>query len=199
MGMAMYRYPSPKLQKLSRFLADIGADLVITQHSHCPGTIENYHGKTLIYGQGNFFYAGKSKNPLWRLGFAVQLKLTGNGEYDIDLIPIRQAVSPPYVTLLHYQEKQEFLKEMEDMSSKVLDEEFIRNSWLQLCLRNESEYMSIVAGHGRFRRKLNSLLSISRLFYTKRAYRFLLNIMRSETHREALQTILQEKLSEDRE
>lgn len=55
-GKEYYRYPSPNLQKICRKLVDKGANLVITQHSHCVGCQENYHDATIVYGQGNFLF-----------------------------------------------------------------------------------------------------------------------------------------------
>ncbi len=57
-GKEHYRYPSPQLQKICRKMAEKGADLVICQHSHCIGCMEKYNNATIVYGQGNFIFAG---------------------------------------------------------------------------------------------------------------------------------------------
>ena len=39
-GIEHYRYPSPNLQRVFRKFADVGADIVIGQHSHCIGCMD---------------------------------------------------------------------------------------------------------------------------------------------------------------
>lgn len=55
-GKEYYRYPAPYLQKRCRKMAEKGADLVICQHSHCIGCMEEHNGSTIVYGQGNFLF-----------------------------------------------------------------------------------------------------------------------------------------------
>ena len=49
-------YPSPLLQKRCRKMADCGADLILCQHSHCVGCVEEYGRAVIVYGQGNFLF-----------------------------------------------------------------------------------------------------------------------------------------------
>ena len=43
-------------------MIDGGADLVLGSHSHVVGGIEEYNGKYIVYGMGNFCFGG-NKNP----------------------------------------------------------------------------------------------------------------------------------------
>jgi len=70
-GKEHYRYPSPMLQRRCRKFVDAGADLVLTQHSHCIGCFENYKEKTIVYGQGNFLFDGQD-NEYWRTSLLVE-------------------------------------------------------------------------------------------------------------------------------
>lgn len=49
-------YPSPRLRDLGHEMIECGADLVLMQHSHCIGCLEEYEGGKILYGQGNFHF-----------------------------------------------------------------------------------------------------------------------------------------------
>lgn len=54
--------PTGTQEKLGRAMIDAGADLVIGNHSHVYGGVEQYKGKYIIYSLGNFCFGG-NKNP----------------------------------------------------------------------------------------------------------------------------------------
>ncbi len=61
-------YPSPRLRNLCHEMVFCGADVVLTQHSHCIGCYEEFEGGHILYGQGNFnFVYPKTsiKSPGW--------------------------------------------------------------------------------------------------------------------------------------
>lgn len=76
-GKEHCRYPSPRLVKVCRNLADCGADVVLCQHSHCIGCYEVYNNSHILYGQGNFHFA---KNLVNTSGWTTGLMVT----YDTD-------------------------------------------------------------------------------------------------------------------
>ena len=65
-GKEHYRYPSPLLQKVFHKFAEVGADLVIAQHTHCIGCMEKYGGSTLVYGQQGILPFDHSKSDYWK-------------------------------------------------------------------------------------------------------------------------------------
>ena len=81
-GKEHYRYPSPRLRKVCRKIAEKGADLVLCQHTHCIGTAEDYKGSRIVYGQGNFvFVKDKNEYPFegWFSGMLVAVDITDAG------------------------------------------------------------------------------------------------------------------------
>lgn len=78
-GKEHCRYPSPRLVRVCRNLAESGADAVLCQHSHCIGCYEVYNGCHILYGQGNFHftknYAGLEG---WNSGLAVKYDTASN-------------------------------------------------------------------------------------------------------------------------
>ena len=55
-GAERYRYPTPQTKKRFHRMVDSGADMVLSQHTHCVGAEEYYKGAYLLYGQGNFLF-----------------------------------------------------------------------------------------------------------------------------------------------
>lgn len=51
----MEEYPFPAYKKLAHDLIDYGVEAVIGNHAHCKQEVEQYHGKVIAYGLGNFY------------------------------------------------------------------------------------------------------------------------------------------------
>ena len=90
-GRENFRYPSPLLQKTCRSMVRHGADLVICQHTHCVGAMEEYCGSTIVYGQGNtlFDHTNSENMPTWHTSILVEVSVEGD-KVGIDYIPIEK-------------------------------------------------------------------------------------------------------------
>lgn len=78
-------------KKYGHALIDAGADLVLGSHSHVIGGVEEYNGKYIVYGLGNFCFGG-NRNPSDKdcLIFQQTFELTVDGEIanaGISIIP----------------------------------------------------------------------------------------------------------------
>lgn len=63
-----------------RRMADNGADVVISQHTHAVGEEERYGSAYFLYGQGNFcFHFRPDVTPLLADGLVLELDFTGDG------------------------------------------------------------------------------------------------------------------------
>ena len=76
-GKEQCRYPSPRLYRACREMVLCGADVVLTQHSHCIGCYEQYEGGHILHGQGNFCFCNSSKLEGWHEGLLVELDTDG--------------------------------------------------------------------------------------------------------------------------
>ena len=75
-GKEYCRYPSPRLVNLCHEMVLCGADVVITQHSHCIGCYENFEGGHIVYGQGNFvFCSDTDEEEGWYTALLVELDI----------------------------------------------------------------------------------------------------------------------------
>lgn len=55
-GAEMTHFNTPVVRRRFHRMADNGADIIISQHTHAVGFEENYNGAYLLYGQGNFCF-----------------------------------------------------------------------------------------------------------------------------------------------
>ncbi len=121
-GKEHYRYPSPYLQKVCRKMVEKGADLVVCQHSHCIGCMEEYEGGTIIYGQGNFLFDA-SESEFWRTSLMIKLDVERK---EIEYIPI---LKKGIGVALAIEEKDEILEEFYRRSANIKVDGFIKEEY----------------------------------------------------------------------
>ena len=118
-GMIEYRYPLPGERRVFKKLVDCGADIVVGQHTHCIGCSEVYKGKTLLYGQGDFFFARPTNNEYRFSGLLLEVDVNKESltvGYDVRVKPqdtIRMATPD---------EKEQILGSFEARGREILDE-----------------------------------------------------------------------------
>lgn len=79
-GAEYLQYPTPLVRKRCHRMADSGADIIITQHTHCIGCEEHYNNTYILHGQGNFLFARQKKYPhLTKEGLLLELCFTKDG------------------------------------------------------------------------------------------------------------------------
>lgn len=80
-GSEMSRFPSPRLVETYHAYIDAGADIVHGHHSHVPQGWEEYRGRPIFYGLGNFIVDksawAKNANCVWSL--IVRIDFNDNG------------------------------------------------------------------------------------------------------------------------
>lgn len=190
-GIEHYRYPSPLLQKKCRKFAESGADIVLCQHSHCIGTVENYHDCTILYGQGNSVFGYRERSPEWNEGLVVCVDvLTKTIEYKL----IRATAKG-----LDFASTEDCNNRIEQMilESEIIDSEHImKGEWVKFCLSQESLDMPLLYGWSRLGNKLNRLLhnKLFKLRYSRRKQMVTMNLLRCEAHHEVVKTILEDRV-----
>ena len=73
-GIEKFPYPSPETRKRFHRMADSGADMILSQHTHCVGCEEWYNGSYLLYGQGDFLLQNFAPG-LTDTGLIIELKI----------------------------------------------------------------------------------------------------------------------------
>ena len=89
-GVESTFYNTPLIRSRFHRMADAGADILISQHTHAIGNEEEYHGSLLIYGQGNFcFNLAKKVNECLLHGMLLSFFFTKEG-YRIERHVVRR-------------------------------------------------------------------------------------------------------------
>jgi len=84
----------------------------------------------------------------------------------------------------------EFIPDLLKKSVLIADSKFVEKQWKQFCESHRYRYFSYIRGHNRLSRFLNRVFHFSDLFYSKHKIASLQNVIRCESHRELLETIL---------
>lgn len=138
-GKEFYRYPSPELQRTCRKFAEVGADLVLCQHSHCIGSIEKYNNVTILYGQGNFLF-DHGDNEYWNSGLLVKL----GDDMKLELIPVIK--DKEKVRLASESEKTQIIGEINKRSKNVTNSAFISEQYRKFAISNANRYLLSIYG-----------------------------------------------------
>ncbi len=133
-GKELCEYPSPRLMRACRAMARAGADLILTQHSHCIGAYENYNGSHILYGQGNFNFVGLYDEEMWKTGLAVKYDTKTN---EVEFVPIR--VTDNGIRLASGDDKAEILAGFAKRSETLADGTW-RDGWHKFCIDNIQNY-----------------------------------------------------------
>lgn len=195
-GNENYPYPSPQLIKLCHFLVEMGANAVIVQHTHCPGSYERYRNANIVYGQGNLIFDFPNRGEEWYKGFLVKLTIYENLGSEIELVPYVQSRSQPGAHRMGKADEQVFLRCLEERSARILDDTFVRRKWAEFCEERSNFYLSKLLGHNPIVSRLNRKGHIVKYLYFKKSLAATYNVFSTEAHRYVLETIF-EKLRAD--
>jgi len=185
-GREHYRYPSPYLQKVCRKLIGKGADIVVTQHSHCIGCEEKYMGGVIIYGQGNFLF-DHSDNEFWQTGLLIDLEINDRKHAVINYIPLRKNKNS--VKLADPDDARIILADFVKRSTEIRDSDFILSEYHKIAMATKKDYLRTCLGKEgetflfRLTNKLYKGKYLDKLYDREHTLR-ILNCLRCEAHRE---------------
>ena len=184
-GKEHYRYPSPYLQKVCRKIVDKGADLVITQHSHCIGCEEKYSHSTIVYGQGNFLF-DHSESEFWATSLLVSVDLKTK---QVEYLPICK--NREGVKLASIDDATDIISEFQKRTKQIKQSNFVSKEYSIFALKLRVLYLykwDILASSVGFR-AINKLSKGKLLTWylnrklKKNRYSFI-NYIECEAHRE---------------
>lgn len=88
-GLEYIPFPPPYVVAAYRALSDAGADCVIGHHPHVPQGLETRRGRLIAYSLGNFVFYQLSDLYYRKTGFALELRVRGNGLASYGIHPYR--------------------------------------------------------------------------------------------------------------
>jgi hypothetical protein len=191
-GVEHYPYPTPHMAETAEFFVEQGADLVVYQHTHCPGCIREYRSGTIVFGQGNLIFAntGWRTKKTWNEGFLLDIGLERGSPAKVRVVPYLQTFGRPGLQAMDVAQETEFMEAFECRNEQIKDPAFLERNWKAYCAKLEAAYFGAFRGHGLAVYRLNKLLRFTRLFYSPHKMAVLRNCVRCESHREALLTML---------
>ncbi len=143
-GKEQCRYPSPRLVNACREMVHNGADVVLTQHSHCIGCYEQYQGAHILHGQGNFHFARENADDKWNTGFAVELHITD--KVDIKFYPFEAKGAT--ISLVKGARYEELMSAFEKRNEELRNGEW-RQGWRAFVEQNKARYVNAICNPGK--------------------------------------------------
>jgi|LSQX01.1.fsa_nt_gb poly-gamma-glutamate synthesis protein (capsule biosynthesis protein) len=141
--------PSPRMRKTYRSFVDAGASAVIGTHPHCPQGIEKYNDSVIVYSLGNFlmYGSGLGKYPLdsfWWKSYMVQITFDNEKPLEIGIYPYTFAPDASKVKLLSGENKSNFLKYLNYLSSVIKNEKEAELYWYAWCAIKGPDWLNYI-------------------------------------------------------
>lgn len=182
-GKEYYRFPSPKIKKTCENFIDFGADVVLTQHSHCIGSEEIYKSKTILYGQGNFIFDTIDNDFL---NYGLLVEVVANKEK----ININYKLIEKENNLIKLSDNRIVYNEFKERSKKTNDNDYLEKLYYDFSSSKIESYLATANINSFYRKSLNKLyhMFFHKSYYLKmyntKKYLDILNSIRCESHRE---------------
>ena len=189
-GNEHYQLPNPWLRDTCRLIVELGASVVVVQHTHCVGTYEEYHNGLILYGQGNFIFdkMQPANRVLWDNGVLLTLEVHRNQLQAWRVVPYHQS---PAVGMLRFTDEAESASILEAMAKRseiVRSEDQLEKHWEDYCQKRKMGYQNYLLGYGSFMRRLNWHFHIADRMNDKTKMN-IGNILRCQAHYEILRAI----------
>lgn len=195
-GIEHYQLPTPRMIEVYRFFVDAGADVVINHHQHCYSGYEEYKGKPIFYGLGNFLFDWNGRrNGIWNEGYMVSLVLAEDG-IKYDLIPYYQANETPSVVRMTGDDMLKFQNNVAKINDIIGNPKAISDEYETLVARNARGFLGAFEPYNNrilralfHRGYIPSLLSKRHLIY-------IYGYLRCESHFDQLVKVLKSKIQQ---
>ncbi len=136
-GKEQCRVPSPRLRRACRAMVRAGADLVLTQHSHCIGSREHYRGGEIVYGQGNFNFVTHVDHPHWQSGLIADITVDKTG-FQVEYHPV--VITDTGIRLASGARRAALLNDFATLSEQIRDERTALKLWEDFCFDEKQRY-----------------------------------------------------------
>jgi len=134
-GNEYYPLPNPEIKKHFRYLADLGADIVVGHHAHVFSGFEWYKGKPLIYSLGNFFFPENNEPDEWYVGMTCLIHTHSSGLPDVRFFPCQLDKHNHNLTLPSESEGAVIKERMNQLSAIIQDDKMLQSYWEAFALK----------------------------------------------------------------
>lgn len=189
-GLEYHTFPLPGLKKKLEFMIEIGADAVICHHTHQISGYSFYKDKPIFFSLGNFFMPTTRRDLTeWRKGILLKLKLV-QGKVEISPVLVIMDEDFTGLDLACGEFSESVLHHVEDVSKKLLDEEFLKSYWNSVNTDSSDMILSQLKSETRIEYRLRKKFAFLARISKYRAM-ILLNLIRCDSHRERLIKVLE--------
>lgn len=144
-GHEHYQLPSPRMKKLYHHLVDLGVDTIVNHHQHCFSGYEEYKGKFIFYGLGNFnFNKPSKKRSMWNEGYMLRIVID-NHKFNFELCPYIQCDSQPITRLMNKEEKELFFRKIKELNNIIANDELLKEEFDKWIKDNKKRYQSYLS------------------------------------------------------
>jgi poly-gamma-glutamate capsule biosynthesis protein CapA/YwtB (metallophosphatase superfamily) len=198
-GNEYFQYPRPGLRKICKHFVDLGVDAVICHHIHTVGAYEEYKGKFISYGLGNFLFDSEVSNKNWDKGYMVKLDIDENNKINYEIIPYFQNIQISGIKKLKDNEKELFHKDLNSINTTLQNDKLWLKAWDQWCKEKKQSY--IVSNYLPFKFRgiglITKSINLSGVLSLQNTIPSKLNFLECESHREVLVKILNSKMEKN--
>lgn len=192
-GHELFSYPSPRMIRLYRYFADIGASAVIGHHTHFPGGYEVYNNVPIFYSLGNLYFPPidslqNTKN--WLEGYIVQLQISENNDIKFELFPYKN--EGYCIRKLQGIEKKIFLTNLLSINKVIDNHNLLKEAWNEY-LESRTDTVTRLSIPWAPVRKVARKLRFEKKIINKKHLSYMLNILRCESHRDVVLGLLKRK------
>ena len=191
-GTEGYRLPSPNTTRICRALVEAGASAVVCATPMCPAASRYTRGASspMAPATSSSTPSGSRVPDDWYRGSCVSMSIGRGGVWRFMLVPYRQRASLGAVEPLSGASAKELMRETLGLSLTIGDEERLAGRWTEFCRAGRESSLGH-AGLSRVERRLlrRGVWPFWRL--SRQRLPELLNVIRCESHRERLSTVLQ--------
>lgn len=194
-GHENYNLPSKSFRDLLRFYVDAGADAIVNHHPHCISGFETYNGKPIYYSVGNFLFDKKgSELTQWNKGLAVEMDFSEH-KINSNTHIFYQSARGNTFELLEGEVADKELNQLDKLSRIIQSDKDLESEFQAWTAKNRKYYSINIEPHSN--RVLQALQNRNLLpsLWSKRKKLFLLNMLRCESHRELLISIIENENS----
>ncbi|WP_167619070.1 CapA family protein [Maribellus sediminis] len=178
--------PNPSTVKLYRYYVEIGADAIISHHTHTIGGFEYYHGKPIFYGLGNLFFPVQKASNNWKTGLFLKIDFNRD-QISHELFPFEQKLNKPYkIELIENDKKADVLNRIYKLNEIISDKERLKVEWENYCEKNFNNVFTFFYSKNSFLRKIIKRLPFRKIFLNRQQIAFIHNNYRCESHKEIM-------------
>ena len=189
-GTEHFNLPNPWHRKISKYFIDVGADLVVSHHTHKVSGYEVYKNKFIYYGLGNFLFSNESAPESWNLGVFLKVDIE-SGKLNVESQAFKQLDKGSLIRKLNSSEGAVFSEYINDINATLGSAELYESAWHNYIQSNKVNYEAALYGMSRLERGIYRKFGLKLPTFEKRQKKLrFLNFISCSSHRFMLSSCL---------